>query len=256
VNKMNSNELIATWTREEQQPFAGWDFSHLDGRMIEEQSPWSYSSQARELMRRSTAVIDLGTGGGERLLKLRDDWPAKVVVTEDYPPNVKLASERLNPFGVRVVDVPLTDTDPMPFADGEFDLVLNRHAGFNAQEVARILAPGGAFLTQQIHGLWAYDLLAAFDIQPQWPDSTLAKYVPQLQAAGLAIIHTQDWSGQLAFSDVGAIVYYLKAVPWLVPGFSVATHAKHLLTLQRRLASGSGLSFVVRKYLIEAHKEE
>ena len=46
----------------------------------------------------------------------------------------------------------------------------------------------------------------------------------------------------------------LKAVPWLVPGFSVATHSEHLLTLQRRLERGEGLDFTARKYLIEAHK--
>ena len=251
---MNPHELLETWKREEQQPFSGWDFSHLDGRMIEDQAPWSYSSRAAELMRQASAVIDLGTGGGERFLKLQPYWPRKVAVTENYPPNFRLATERLSPLGVRVVDVPLTDTDPMPFADGEFDLVLNRHAGFNAREVARILAPGGAFLTQQIHGLWAYDLLAVFGAKPQWPESTPEKYVPQLKAAGLTVTQSQEWSGQLSFTDVGAIVYYLRAVPWLVPGFSVATHSEQLLTLQRRLESGERLAFVARKYLLEARK--
>jgi len=132
---------------------------------------------------------------------------------------------------------------------------LNRHSGLNAREVARILAPGGTFLTQKIHGLWAYDLMAVFDAKPQWPDSTPDKYVPQLKAAGLTIINTQEWSGRLSFTDVGAIVYYLKAVPWLVPGFSVETHSEYLLNLQHRLESGEGLSFSTRKYLIEAHKE-
>jgi SAM-dependent methyltransferase len=252
---MNMNELIETWKREEQQPFIGWDFSYLDGRMIEEQAPWSYSSRAAELMHHASSVIDLGTGGGERLLKLQKYWPKKVAVTEEYPPNFRLATERLSPFGVQVVDVPLTDFDPMPFSNGEFDLVLNRHSGFNAKEVARILSPGGTFLTQQIHGLWAHDLIAAFGAKPQCPDATLEKYVPQFKAAGLTIVNTQEWSGQLSFTDVGAIVYYLKAVPWFVPGFSVETHSKHLLALQRRLESGEGLAFVARKYLIEAHKD-
>jgi len=252
---MNTNELIETWKREEQEPFSGWDFSHLDSRMIEDQVPWSYSTRAAELMGKASAVIDMGTGGGERLLELFPHWPKKVVVTEDYPPNFKLATERLSPFGVRIVDVSLTDFDHMPFADGEFDLVLNRHSGLNAREVARILAPGGAFLTQQIHGLWANDLLAAFDAKPQEPNSTPAKYLPRLKAAGLRIIDVQEWSGNLSFTDVGAIVYYLKAVPWLVPGFSVGTHMQHLLALQRQLESGENLTFVARKYLIEAHKD-
>ena len=251
---MDQKELIEDWKREEQQPFTGWDFSHLDGRMLEDQAPWSYSTRAAELMRLSSSLLDMGTGGGERLLKLRENWPAKVVVTEDYPPNIKLATDQLSPFGVTVFDVPLTDCDPMPFGDGEFDLVLNRHSGLNAAEVSRILAPGGTFLTQQIHGLWVADLIAAFDTSPQWPDSTPAKYVPRLQAAGLKIVDLREWSGQLAFTDVSAIVYYLKAVPWLVQGFSVESHSKYLLQLQKRLDAGEELIFTARKYLIEAQK--
>lgn len=251
---MNPDMRLESWRREEQLPFAGWDFSHLDGRMLEEQAPWSYSSRAAALMRQAASVIDLGTGGGERLLKLQADWPRRVVATEEYPPNIKLSTARLSPLGVRVVEVRLTDHDPMPFADGEFDLVLNRHAGFNAGEVARILAPGGVFLTQQVHGLWAADLMAVFGAKPQWPDATPQKYAPQLQAAGLTIVDLQEWSGHLIFTDVGAIVYYLKAVPWLVPGFSVASHGHSLLDLQRRLDNGERLAFVSRKYLLEAHK--
>jgi SAM-dependent methyltransferase len=251
---MKPDKLIETWRREEQQPFIGWDFSYLDGRMLEDQAPWSYSTRATELMCRSTSVIDMGTGGSERFLKLREHWPRKVVATEEYPPNYRLATERLSPFGVQVVDVQLTLIGRMPFTDNEFDLVLNRHSGFNPREVARILAPGGAFLTQQIHALWAVDLLAVFEVKPQWPDATLEKYVPQLEAAGLTITDTREWSGNLSFTDVGAIVYYLKAVPWLVSGFSVKTHSKHLFRLQRRLESGEKLAFSARKYLLEAHK--
>jgi hypothetical protein len=98
--------------------------------------------------------------------------------------------------------------------------------------------------------------LAAFDARPQWPEATPDKYLPRLKAAGLEIINAQEWSGQLAFTDVGAIVYFLKAVPWLVPGFSVTSHLKYLLDLQRKLESRETLTFVSRKYLIEARKAE
>lgn len=132
--------------------------------------------------------------------------------------------------------------------------MLNRHAAFNAGEVARILAPGGTFLTQQVHGLYAHDLMAAFDAKPQWPDASLEKYVPRLNAGGLTIITEEECVGQFSFTDVGAIVYYLKAVPWLVPGFSVAKHTDHLLALQRHFESGADLAFTDHRYLIEARK--
>ncbi len=248
------NELIKNWTREEEFPFTGWDFSHLDGRMVEDQVPWSYSTRAAQLMRQSRSVLDLGTGGGERLLKLCDHWPPKVVVTEDYPPNFKLANERLAPLGVKVFEVRLADDEPLPFENGEFDLILNRHSGLNALDVGRILSPGGTFLTQQVHGLWAEDLIAAFGARPQWPTSTPAKYVPQLEAGGLTVVDCREWSGKLAFTDVGAIVYLLKTTPWLVVGFSVKSHLDYLLKLQRRFEEGEDLLFKSRKYLIEAHK--
>lgn len=222
--------------------------------MDEGQEPWSYLDRAAELMGRSSSVLDMDTGGGEKLLSLRDHWPARVVATEDYPPNLELASERLSVHGATVVRAAVSDTAAMPFADGEFDLVLNRHAAFNAPEVARILPGGGSFLTQQVHGMWAWDLLGAFGAKPQWPDATAERYVPLLEAAGLTIVTREEWEGRLVFSDVGAIVYYLKATPWEVPGFSVKTHLRHLLALQERVEAGGELSFFAAKYLIEATK--
>lgn len=251
---MKQTERLAQWRREEVQPFSGWDFSYLDGRMIEEAPPWDYLARAAELMQQANSVVDLDTGGGERFLTLRPHWPARVVVTEEYPPNFALVTERLAPLGVQVLNVRITDDDPLPFASGEFDLVLNRHAAFNAAEVARVLAPGGVFLTQQVHGLWASDLHAAFDVTPQWPNATPEQYVPRLQAAGLTVTDVRNWQGALRFTDVGAIVYFLKATPWTVPGFSVDTHAGYLFALQARLDAGEALVFTARKYLIEAHK--
>lgn len=251
---MNSQSLIASWKYEEQQPFIGWDFSYLNGRMHEEEPDWSYLARAAELMKQSASLVDLDTGGGERLLELREHWPPKVVATENYQPNFELASQRLAPLGVIMLNIQLGDFAPMPFADSEFDLVINRHSSFNPGEVARILAPGGTFFTQQVHGLWAADLLAAFGAKPQWPDATPEKYLPRLQAARLRIIDQQNWTGELAFTDVGALVYYLKAVPWLVPGFSVQTHLKYLLKLQEKLEDQGKLIFTAKKYLIEARK--
>jgi SAM-dependent methyltransferase len=251
---MDTNKYIEAWKREEQQPFSGWDFSYLDGRMLEDQAPWSYTTRAAELMNRSTSVIDLGTGGGERLLKLKKRWPRKVVATEEYPPNFKLASERLGPSGVQVVDVSQNMFTVMPFTNGEFDLVLNRHSGFNPREVARILVPGGTFLTQQVHGMSLHDLKAAFKAKSQWPFAIPEFFLPQLESAGMTIIDCREWSGKLTFTDVRALVYYLKAVPWTVPGFLVETHLTYLLRLQNRLEKGEPLTFTQKRYLFEARK--
>ena len=251
---MNLTRLIEEWKAEEERPFIGWDFSYLDGRMLLKEPPWSYTSRARQLMRQASSLLDIGTGGGERLLAMRDSWPKTVVVTEGYPPNFKLASARLQPLGVRVVAADSDEVSPMPFVDGEFELVLNRHAALHVDEIARILAAGGRLLTRQVHGLWAHDLLAEFGARPQWPGATPQKYLPRLESAGLDLVDVREWSGKLAFADVGAVVYYLKAVPWLVPGFSVDGHLDSLLALQKQIDAHGQLAYWAGNYLIEARK--
>lgn len=251
---LDRDDLVEAWLREERQPFRGWDFSYLKGRIKGEREPWSYLDRAAELMENASSVIDLDTGGGEKLLMLREHWPARVVVTEDYAPNFELASERLSPLGVEVVKVAVSETGTMPFADGEFDLVLNRHADFNPSEMMRVLSPGGTFLTQQVHGMSLWDLQAAFDAAPEFPDATPEKYVPMLKEAGLTIVSLEEWEGRMVFEDVGAIVYYLKAIPWEVPGFTVKTHLRYLLALQERVDRGEVLGFHTARYLIEARK--
>lgn len=251
---MDDAELIAAWERDEQEPIVGWDFSHLDGRLHENGVPWSYADRASELMRCARAVLDLDTGGGERLQALRASWPATVVATEAYPPNVALAKQRLTPLGAQVVNVASNELTALPFDDASFDLVLNRHGGINVAEVARVLAPGGTFLTQQVHGQTLHDLLVVFGAAPQWPDATPAKYVPLIERAGLTLVDLREHAGSITFADVSAIVYYLHAIPWLVPGFSVQTHAAQLLALHAQQQRGEPLRFTTLAYLIEARK--
>jgi len=82
---------------------------------------------------------------------VREAWPARVTATEEHPQKLELATERLARLGVRVASVRLTEVDPLPFDEAEFDVVLKRHSTFNCAEVARLLALGGTFLTQQVH---------------------------------------------------------------------------------------------------------
>jgi hypothetical protein len=250
-----NQSLITSWRQEESIPFVGWDFSYLDGRVLREEPPWSYPERATKQMQQSSSMLDMGTGGGERLLAMQASWPSKVVVTEEYEPNVVIARERLGPLGVLVEKVRLTWDDPMPFTDQEFDLVINRHAGFNCEEVVRVLTADGRFLTQQVHGLWAQDLFDAFDADPQWPDSVPAHYVPRLEAAGMHIVALEEWQGKMVFMDVGALVYFLKAIPWVVPDFSVDTHLDYLLALQAQLELEDQLTFEDRSFLIEARRQ-
>jgi SAM-dependent methyltransferase len=248
---MTAQELIAEWKRDEQAPFAGWDFSYIDGRCIEESPPWDYVALARALVAKSTCLLDIQTGGGEILASLAP-FPGKAFAVEGYEPNVAVARQRLAPFGVEVQGRP--ERSELPFEDAMFDLVLNRHGGLRFPLIARVLRPGGAFLTQQVNGTSLAGLQACFGAAPKWPESTLSNAIANAQAAGLEIVHAEAWVGRTVFRDVGALVYFLKAIPWLVDDFSVDGHLAALGRLQGELEAAGQLVFSSSRYLLQARK--
>ena len=251
----NSDSLLKEWKEEENEPFTGWDFSRLSGKLSHDIPPWSYEDMARKLLAASSSALDLGTGGGEKLLEFADVLPARTAATEGYRPNFILAQKRLEPLGIQVIESNDSLEQQLPFGDGEFALVINRHTSFNALEVERVLAPGGTFLTQQVDGGNLADLSAVFDDEQPWPFFTLKFVLEKIAPTDLVVATAERWTGSVTFSDVGAVVYYLKAVPWTVSqGFSVEKHHVHLMELQRRLEQDGVLSFQQKLFLVKARK--
>ncbi len=243
--------LIQQWKKDEQAPFEGWDFSYIQGRYTEEKPPWSYRDLAADLVKQSQSVLDVATGGGEIFASLAP-FPGRATAIEGYQPNIEVAKQRLAPLGVHVLGV--DEMSAWPFEDGEFDLVLNRHGGVNVLDSCRVLQQGGAFLTQQVDGNSHRDLKREFGAHPKWPENTLSILGDKLTQAGLIIQRSTQWSGTTTFLDVGALVYFLKAIPWTVEGFSVDAHLDQLAHLQKRLEMDGKLEFTAARFLIQAVK--
>lgn len=241
--------LLSQWMRDAAAPFEGWDFSYLNDRMIEAEPPWSYPALAKAAVNGARDILDVATGGGE-MFSTFAPFPGRATAVEGYVPNLAVARRRLEPLGVAVFQG--NTASGMPFEDGAFDLVLNRHGGFKPAELHHVLKSGGVFLTQQVGGDNLADLIHAFGGKPKYPDNTLAKVGDKLRALGFAIRRGEHWRGPIEFLDVGAIVYFLKAIPWVVEGFSVERDLAALEGLQARLQAGRPLKFTYTRFLIEA----
>ena len=83
---------------------------------------------------------------------------------------------------------------------------------------------------------------------------TIDRLAADLVRAGLDIELERSWWGTISFLDVGALVYYLKAIPWEVPDFSVERFKPELLGLQRRLDETGPLRFDEGRFVIRARK--
>jgi len=253
-----SEKLLNQWKKDEKAFFEGWDFSYIKRRMIEPKPPWNYLKIAKKLIRKSKAVLDMATGGGEVFSEiLSTHKPKKIIAIEGYKPNVSVARKNLRKFGA--ITIYASETKKLQFKDGEFDLVLNRHGGLNQEsikEIYRILCPGGILLTQQVGGGNLKDLRKEFHVKPKWPENNLENRRKFCINAGFKILNSKKWKGKFKFKDVGAIVYFLKAIPWAVDGFSVNTHSDYLKKLQKNRNKNKKLEFDMARFMILAKKEE
>jgi SAM-dependent methyltransferase len=234
-------------------PVSGWDFSWLTARSSSEDPlPWDYRAEVARYAAGARSLLDMGTGGGEWLASLTPH-PPYTVATEGWPPNVPVAARRLRQAGIAVVqDEGSADNaaeNPsrgrLPFRDGAFTLVINKHEAFLAAEVSRVLAPGGAFVSQQVDTR-TYDGLY----------HVLGLPVPeerQLRDAVLTV-HQAVAGEQLdRLADVAAIIYYLRLVSWAVPGFTVERFAERLRELHGTPAAWP-VTVRQRRFLIVATK--
>lgn len=248
---MINTEMYKQWKKDETAHFEGWDFSYLNGRMIEENPFWDYLALARELVKDSHSLLDMATGGGERFSQLAP-FPSHAVAIEGWHPNVAVAKKNLEPLGAQVIEA--IESKPLPFKDATFDLVLNRHGGYSIPELHRILQQNGTFFSQQVAGDNLQDLVDFFEVKQKWPTMILYQKKPEFEKIGFSLKRAEDWEGKVTFLDVGALVYFLRAVPWIVDDFSVDTHFKYLEELQKRIEEQRKLEFTYKRYLIHAVK--
>jgi SAM-dependent methyltransferase len=234
-------------------PVEGWDFSWFDGRATEERPPWGYSRLMSERMAKAAAALDIQTGGGEVLAQVTAP-PAVLAATESWPPNIDIATRILAPLGATVVDVP--DTADLPFPSGTFDLVVSRHPTVVLwYEIARVLQPGGIYLSQQVGSGTVHELTdAMMGPQPIGSGRSVTRAITDAEAAGLVVVDLQEADLRMEFHDVAAVVVFLRKVIWIVPGFSVDRYRRQLAALHDRIQTDGPFVAYSRRFLIEARK--
>ncbi len=241
--------------KEKDAGFSGWDFSYLTQTRRKQEFPlsWNYFNEVRRYSREANSLLDMATGGGEFLARL-EPRPQKTEATEGYPPNIDVAQKRLEPLQIRVH--PTEDEFTLPVKNESFELIINRHASFAASELNRVLTSGGHFITQQVGGLNDLEL----NLLLQAPESEFSGWnleaaVDLLKSAGLNIIKSKEDITKTRFYDLGAIIYYLQAVPWQVPDFSVEKYEEELYTLHEFLETQGFMDVTCHRFFLIAKKD-
>lgn len=252
---MNTNELIKRWNVEEEiAHIHGWDFSHIEGRYMEEDDlPWDYREEILRYLKPEMRILDIDTGGGEFLLSLNHPCE-NTAATENYPPNVDLCRETLLPLGIdfRAAD----GKGVLPFEGASFDMVINRHGDFNPAEIYRVLKPGGLFITQQVGAENDRELVELLCGQTDlpFPDQYLGITEDRFSQTGFEILDGRECFRPIRFYDVGALVWFARIIEWEFPGFSVDSCLDRLLQAQNVLEEQGSIFGEIHRFFMVCSK--
>jgi hypothetical protein len=233
---------------------SGWSFDWLAGRATEQRPPWGYSRLIARRLAEVDSALDIDTGRGE-IIAAVPVLPARMVVTEGWPPNLDRARKVLEPRGVTVV--PVDAGQPLPFPDASFALVTSRHPVTpDWPGIARVVAPGGSYLAQHVGPASAYELIEW--LRGPLPRGQLARdphrEAAAAQAAGLEIVDLRTARCRMEFLDVGAVVYTLRTCVWWIPDFSVERYQAALERLDAHIRAHGAFVAHSTRTLIEARR--
>ena len=237
-------------------PTQGWDFSWFAGRATEARPPWGYQELVSRRLARADAVLDLQTGGGEVLagaLRAAAATPGTLAATESWRPNIALARAALRPWEGEVLQCA---DDRVPFAPESYDLVTARHPTVTPwAAIARVLRPGGTFVSQQVGPGSVRELTAAMIGPYEIGDARSPERARQrAESAGLHVTRIEEASLPMFFGDIAAVIVFLRKVIWIVPEFSVDRYREQLSRLHERIRAEGPFMATSERFLIECRR--
>src|SRR5256714_7316131 len=85
--------------------------------------------------------------------------------------------------------------------------------------------------------------------RPRW-GLDMARAV--MEPAGVEIIEMREEFPRTEFFDIGAVVYYLRLVVWIVPGFSVERYRSELIRIHQHIEKKGSFVAHAHRFLIDA----
>lgn len=196
----------------------GWDFSHL--KTTEDGQGWDFYKEVLKKIKPGDSILDIGTGGGERILKIAKYF--KSVYGIDHSASmVNTANENLLKTKLKNIKFSLMDSSKLDFPDNHFDIVTDRHCDFNPSEVFRVLKKGGYFFTQQVSEGDQTNIKKAFGRGQGYgvKDGTLKnKYLKQLNKLGFTKIESFDYNSKIIYKTEKDYMFLLRYTP-TIPEF-------------------------------------
>ena len=187
-----------------------WDFSMI--KYTEEYlTDWDFYKLLKQNTNENSIVLDLGTGGGEKLLKYFPE--CKEILGTDFSEKmIKTANKNLKESGRKNISFKQMDNLNMDTPDNYFDVVVARHTCIDAEQIYKTLKPGGKLLLRGVDKLDCWGLKLLFERGQAFKDEkpiSLIDYENILNAGFKSVelvpIHVREYYKTL--NDLLALLY-------------------------------------------------
>lgn len=125
-----------------------WDFSKIN---YEEEilTDWDLYEILKSHINKESKILDLGTGGGEKVLKYFPEC-FEIIATDFSEEMIKTAKINLEKSDRKNIQFRVMDNLNMDVEDNYFDLVVARHTCIDAKGIYNALKPGGYLLVRGV----------------------------------------------------------------------------------------------------------
>jgi SAM-dependent methyltransferase len=231
----------------------GWDFGRL--HVIEEGREWYFYDKIVEHCDPSTVLLDIGTGGGKKVLQIA---PAVLLLVgvDISAEMVRVAQKSLRASQAKNVRFHQMAAQSLRFPENFFDVVSCRQAAFSPAEVARVLRQDGVFLTQQVSEADKLNIKQAFGRGQGFgvPDGTLKeRYIAELGELGFDV-QTFEYDATEYYQTVEDMIFLLRNTP-IIP--DLGKDGRDFDTLARLIAENQtdkGIRTNSKRFMIVARR--
>lgn len=165
-----------------------WDFSDIKC-ITERITNWDYIGEIRKNTDEHALCLDLGTGGGERVLK---EYPnvGMIIATDFSKEMIKTAKNNAKKYPERNIKFVEMNSLEMKFPEGTFDLVSARHTIINAKQIYDCLRDDGTLVIEGVDQKDCWDIKEIFKKGQAYKDSMAIseKDYNDIKAAGFSKI--------------------------------------------------------------------
>ncbi len=137
-----------------------WDFSMINSE-VENFTNWDMYEELKKYTNPDSKILDLGTGGGEKIIKYFPDV-AEIVATDYSEEMVKTANENLAKSDKQNITFKQMDNLNMIVPDNYFDVVVARHTVIDAKGIYKALKQGGKLIVRGVDKEDCWSLKRAF----------------------------------------------------------------------------------------------